>query len=60
MSAQDKPVSRPMNQKFNDNYDRIFKNKVPDHERNRVKDWVYLGLSPSTEVIEIDCTGKKS
>ena len=49
-----------MNQKFNDNYDRIFKNKVPDHERNRVKDWVYLGLSPTTEVIEIDCTGKKS
>jgi len=56
MSAKDKPISKPMNKQFQDNYDRIFNKPKPDH---KPKDWVKLGLSPSTTVEEIDCTGGK-
>ena len=60
MSAKDKPISKPMNKQFADNYDRIFnvKSQIPAWERNRVKDRVDLGLSPSTSVSEMDCTKK--
>ena len=59
MSAKDKPISRPMNQQFADNYDRIFNSTPPVPEKAvRKKDRVDLGLSPSTIVQEIDCTGK--
>ena len=57
MSAKDKPISKPMNQQFADNYDRIFSNK-PLGESNKPKDRVDLGLSPSTIIEEIDCTRK--
>jgi len=56
MSAKDKPISKPMNKQFEDNYDRIFNKPKPEH---KPKDWVKLGLSPSTSVEEIDCTGDK-
>ena len=61
MSAQDKPVSKLTNKNFLDNFDRIFntKNELPAWERNRVKDRVDLGLSPSTSVSEMDCTKPK-
>ena len=52
MSAQDRPTSKASNKKFEDNYDRIFKKK-------EFKDRVKLGVSPSTEVINIDCTHDK-
>ena len=51
MSAKDKPISKPMNKQFADNYDRIFA-KPPLGEDTRPKDWVKLGLSPSTIVEE--------
>ena len=51
MSAQDRPVSKQMNAKFSDNYDRIFgKKDVPVGEDTRPKDRVKLGISPSTVV----------
>jgi len=49
MSAKDKPVSKPMNQQFADNYDKIFGKKV------KLKDRTKLGLSPSTDVEFVDC-----
>jgi hypothetical protein len=59
MSAKDKPISKPMNQQFADNYDRIFGNKdMPLGQSNKPKDRVDLGLSPSTIIQEIDCTRK--
>lgn len=59
MSAKDKPISRPMSQQFADNYDRIFNGTPPVPEKVvRKKDRVDLGLSPSTIIQEIDCTGK--
>ena len=53
MSAKDKPVSKPNNQKFSDNFDRIF--GTPVGEDTRPKDRVKLGVSPSTKVEEWDC-----
>ena len=58
MSAKDKPISKPMNQQFSDNYDRIFSNK-PLGKSNKPKDRVDLGLSPSTIIEEIDFRGIK-
>lgn len=52
MSAKDKPVSKPNNQKFNDNFDRIF--GKPVGEDTRPKDRVKLGVSPSTKVTEME------
>lgn len=44
---------------YQSNYDKIFKKKdIPIGEDTRPKDRVKLGLSPSTEVEEWDCTGK--
>lgn len=53
MSAKDKPVSKPNNKAFNDNFDRIFVKKAPVGEDLRPKDRVKLGVSPSTEVSEL-------
>jgi hypothetical protein len=53
MSAQNRPVSKVSNKNFSDNFDRIFKKK-----ETPLKDRVKLGASPSTEVINIDCTKK--
>ena len=48
-----------MSQQFADNYDRIFVNKdIPLGQSKKPKDRVDLGLSPSTIIEEIDCTGK--
>jgi len=59
MSAKDKPVSKvPTNNKFADNYDRIF-SKPPVGEDTRPKDRVKQGVSPSTKVEEWDCTKKE-
>ena len=58
MSAKDKPISKPMNQQFADNNDRIFSNK-PLGESNNPKDRIDLGLSPSTVIEEIDFRGIK-
>jgi len=58
VSAKDKPISKPMNQQFADNYDRIFSNK-PLGESNKPKDRIDLGLSPSTVIEEIDFRGIK-
>ena len=59
MSVKDKPVSKPMSQQFADNYDRIFsKEDMPIGQSKKPKDRVDLGLSPSTIIQEIDCTGK--
>jgi len=49
MSAKDKPVSKPTNEKFADNYDRIFGKKV------KLKDRVKLGVSPSCDCTFEDC-----
>jgi len=57
MSAKDKPVSKPMNKQFEDNYDLIFNKPIGEHDKP--KDRVKLGLSPSTIVEEMDCRGKK-
>ena len=54
MSAQNRPVSKVSNKNFSDNFDRIFKKKeAPLKSRSE------LGLSPSTEVIEIDAQDKE-
>jgi len=55
MSAKDRPTSKPMNQQFEDNYDRIFGKKTPIGEDTRPKDRVKLGVSPSTDVEFVDC-----
>ena len=49
MSAKDKPISKPMNQQFADNYDKIFGKKT------KLKDRVKLGVSPSTDCEFEDC-----
>lgn len=54
MSAKDKPVSKPNNKAFEDNFDRIFGKNVPVGEDLRPKDRVKLGVSPSTEVSELE------
>ena len=56
--AKDKPISRPMTQQFEENYDRIF-GKIPLGESKKPKDWVKLGLSPSTIVEEISAKDLK-
>jgi hypothetical protein len=54
MSAKDKPVSKPANKNFRNNFDGIFnKQEAP------FKKPAELGVSPSTEVINIDCTHDK-
>ena len=55
MSAKDKPISKPMNQQFADNYDRIF-NKPPIGEDTRPKDRIKRGLSSSCVEENWDCT----
>ena len=54
MSAQNRPVSKVSNKNFSDNFDRIFKKK-PAPLKGRSE----LGVSPSTEVIEIDTQDKE-
>lgn len=57
MSAQDKPVSRSPNKKWDDNYDRIFsKQEVPIGEDTRPKDRIKQGISSSTAIEDWDCT----
>jgi len=47
------------NSKFLDNFDRIFgKKEVPAAPPTRFKDRVKLGVSPSTDVENWDCTSK--
>ena len=58
MSAKDKPISKPMNKQFADNYDRIFA-KPPLGEDTRPKDRIKQGISFSTEIEEWDCTKKE-
>jgi hypothetical protein len=54
MSAKNRPTSKPMSQQFAENYDRIFKKKeAPLKGRSE------LGVSPSTEVIDIDTHDKE-
>tara|TARA_B110000285_G_scaffold213865_1_gene258613 strand:- start:34 stop:225 length:192 start_codon:yes stop_codon:yes gene_type:complete len=52
MSAKDKPVSKASNDKFNQNFDRIFGKK---DDEIKLKDSIKLGLSPSTSVEWWDC-----
>ena len=52
MSAKDKPVSKASNDKFNQNFDRIFGKK---DDEIKFKDSTALGLSPSTSVEWWDC-----
>jgi len=55
MSAKDKPVSKPMNQQFEDNYDRIFGHKqVPLGEDTRPKDRVKQGISGHCVIEDIN------
>ena len=54
MSAQNRPVSKVSNKNFSDNFDRIFKKKEAP-----LKDRTKLGVSPSAEVINMDCTHDK-
>tara|TARA_R110000796_G_scaffold232841_1_gene351284 strand:- start:156 stop:362 length:207 start_codon:yes stop_codon:yes gene_type:complete len=54
MSAQNRPVSKVSNKNFSDNFDRIFKKKEAP-----LKDRTKLGVSPSTEVINVICTQDK-
>lgn len=54
MSAKDRPVSKPMSQQFADNYEKIFGKKLPVGEDTRPKDRVKLGVSPSTDVTELE------
>ena len=54
MSAKDKPISKPMNQQFADNYDRIF--NTPIGEDTRPKDRIKRGLSSSCVEENWDCT----
>ena len=61
MSAKDKPVSRPANEKFISTYDRIF-NSSPKMEAigedARPKDRVKRGLSSACVEEDWDCTKK--
>ena len=54
MSAKDKPISKPMNQQFADNYDRIFKPAIG--EDTRPKDRIKRGLSSVCVEENWDCT----
>ena len=60
MSAKDKPVSKvPTNNKFSDNFDRIFKSKeAPIGEDVRPKDAIKRGLSSACVEETWDCTKK--
>ena len=57
MSAKDKPISKPMNKQFSDNYDRIFA-KPPLGEDTRPKDRIKRGLSSNCVEEDWDCTKK--
>jgi len=59
MSAKDKPISKPMNKQFEDNYDRIF-SSTPIGEDARPKDRVKQGISPSTSIEDWPETAPKS
>jgi len=59
MSAKDKPISKPMNKQFEDNYDRIF-SSTPIGEDTRPKDRVKQGISPSTSIEDWPETAPKS
>lgn len=58
MSAKDKPVSKvPTNNKFSDNFDRIFgKKEIPIGEDLRPKDRIKRGLSSACVEEHWDCT----
>tara|TARA_R110000822_G_scaffold225877_1_gene358557 strand:+ start:351 stop:590 length:240 start_codon:yes stop_codon:yes gene_type:complete len=74
MSAKDKPISKPMNKQFADNYDRIFGVSVigkseyfflrqamadmPIGEDVRPKDAIKRGLSSACVEEEWDCIKK--
>tara|TARA_R110000803_G_scaffold188290_1_gene250699 strand:- start:235 stop:423 length:189 start_codon:yes stop_codon:yes gene_type:complete len=59
MSAQDRPVSKASNKKWDANFDNIFGNKeVPIGEDTRPKDRVKRGLSSACVEQEWDCTKK--
>jgi hypothetical protein len=50
----DRLVSKGINDKYLDNFDRIFKKKEAP-----LKDRTHLGMSPSAEVINIDTHDKE-
>ena len=55
----DRIISKNVNDKFLDNFDRIFgKKEALISPPIRFKDSVELGLSPSTQVQTIDCRTK--
>ena len=55
----DRIISKNVNDKFLDNFDRIFgKKETLISPPIRFKDSVKLGLSPSTQVQTIDCRTK--
>ena len=55
----DRIISKGVNDKFLDNFDRIFgKKEALISPPIRFKDSVKLGLSPSTQVQTIDCRTK--
>ena len=55
----DRLISKGVNDKFLDNFDRIFgKKEALISPPIRFKDSVKLGLSPSTQVQTIDCRTK--
>jgi hypothetical protein len=59
MSAKNRPVSKPMNQQFAENYDRIFaKKEIPIGEDLRPKDRVKRGLGSACVEENWDCTKK--
>ena len=50
-------LSKETTDAYRDNYDNIFVGKAPPiGEDNKPKDWVKLGLSPSTVVVDMDST----
>jgi|TARA_B110000046_G_scaffold150684_1_gene159171 hypothetical protein len=51
----DKLKSKVANDNFRNNFDRIFGKPDEDVKEHKPKDWVKLGLSPSTKIEEWDC-----
>ena len=53
----DSILSKETTNAYRDNYDNIFVGKAPPiGEDTKPKDWVKLGLSPSTVVVDMDST----
>jgi len=53
----DSILSKETTDAYRDNYDNIFVGKAPPiGEDTKPKDWVKLGLSPSTVVVDMDST----